>query len=1045
MKRNFRLYLSLLLALSGSLTTLWGQQTTIFTEANLSYKRGLDFYEKGIYALAQQEFNQAITQLRPIPEPESRLLRGRAELYAAKSAVRLGQPNAEQMILDYIRGYSPDPLATQAIFEMGNYYYNSGDYNKAATFFDMLQAGDVPPAQIAEATFKKGYTYFVKKDFARAKQTFAAVKEQEGEYYYPSNYYYAMCAFFEDNFNEAAKSFQRVEKSKQYADYVPYYLTQIYFAQRDYDKVINYGERIAENGRAKNFREVNQLIGQGYFEKQNFVKAAQYLTIGADGNNRMREEDFYQLGFSQHKIGRYKDAADNLENLNKTNSKLGQNAMFTLGDCYLRLGNRASARSAFAAASKMNFDASIQEDALFNFAKLSYELKYTQEAVNALEGIAQGTKYYNEAQNLLGEVLLQTRDYEAALQIINSIQNKTTKIREAAQKANLYRGIQLLQDGDETASEGYFSRSLADPINLEAKVTAQYWLAELLNRKKDYERSTSYASQFLTAAKSIRTLPDESSVYTGNYLQGYNYLKQKNFASALGYFQDCVAGIKRDEAYIYSDFVKNNVLGDATMRAGDCLFKRNRYDDALKYYNEAIDKKYSGFVYALYQKGIIQGLKGNNVEKLIALEKLAEQYPNAEFTPAALLEAGITYQQMNQLDRASRVLRKLVTDYKGKSELINKAYLQLGLIAQNQGNNEQAITYYKSIFQNNPNSVDARASLDRLQDIYVNDLGKPDEYFDYVKTIPGYNVDGLTRDSISFRAAEAQFEQGAYDKAIQNYTSYLSKFPNGANSTTAYYNRGDSYANLKQYDNALTDYEQVVGRGNSKYYARATEKAALIAYNNSKDFAKAYDYYSKMEASAVSEDKKFEAQLGAMRSAYRTKNDNAVYANADKVANNPRATKEQVANASFYLGKIAFDRKENDKAKTALLKSIANSKDDDQNAEANYFVAYVDYLQRDLANALSRCEKVSQNSSSQYWSAKCVLLEADIYAEKGDLFNARAALEAVRDNFKDNKELKDEAERKLQQLETREKSKSRLEKDKPTDKKGLLEMEKDGN
>jgi TolA-binding protein len=248
---------------------------------------------------------------------------------------------------------------------------------------------------------------------------------------------------------------------------------------------------------------------------------------------------------------------------------------------------------------------------------------------------------------------------------------------------------------------------------------------------------------------------------------------------------------------------------------------------------------------------------------------------------------------------------------------------------------------------------------------------------------------------------------------------------------------------LQKYDNALTDYEQVVGRGTSRFYARATEKGALIAYNHAKNFPKALDLYAKMEQSATTDDKRFEAQLGAMRSAYRVGNTNIVSDMATKVANNSRATKEQQITANFYIGKIAYDKKDLERARVALQKAYQGASASEQTDEAGYLLASVRYLQRDLNEALNMCEKVSQNATSNFWAAKATILEADIYAEKGDLFNARAALEAVIENFRDNPDLLNEAKGKLEALKQKEAQKSRLDKDKPVNKNSLMEMDKD--
>ena len=1044
MVSKFPIFFALFLFVAAN--TVHAQETTIYTEANVAYKRGMDFYDKGVYNLAMQEFTYAINKIRPAAEPEARLLRANSELYLAKAAVRSGQPNGEQLMLDYIRNYYPDPLAGQGALEMGDFYFNQNKPDKALEFYQSIPTGSMSAEVADEINFKIGYSLFTQKKLPQAKTLFAQVKDKaNSKYYNEANYYYGMCAFFENNFDEAGKSFQRVQNSKQYGAVVPYNVTQIFAIKKDYNNVIDYGLRALENPKTKNAKQINQLVGQAYFERKDYKTAEKYLKEGADGNNVMREEDFYQLGLSQHRNEHYADAASNLENLNRSNNAVGQNAMYLLGDSYLRLGDRTKAKQAFATASRMNFDASAKEESTWNYAKLCYELKQTQEAADALLSIPAGSKYYNEAQNLLGETLLQTHDFDQAIKVMNNTQVKTPGLRVTYQKANVFKAMDLYKAGDLAGAKTNFERSLLDAPDLNSRGEAEYWLGDIAHQQKDYTASMRHLSSFLTIAKTATTLPSESSIYSANYLQGYNYLKEKDYKTALTYFQNCVTGIRGNFDYITSDVVKTQMLGDATLRLGDCYFKTNRYDDAMRYYDESIHNNYSGFVYALYQKGIIQGLKGDNVNKLISLEKLANNYSTSEYAPYALLEMGSTYLNMNQLDKAKQSLSQLITNYKNKPELVVQSLLKLGLIAQNQGSPDQAISYYKQVFYNNPSSVDAKSALDRLQEIYVNDLGKPDEYFAFLQTIPGYKADNIAQDSITYRAAEVQYEQASYAKAVTNFTNYLSRFPNSPNTVAAYYYRGESFAAQKDYLNALNDYDAVAQRGPSKFYEKALEKGAIIAYNSKKDFAKSFDLYSKLDKAATTDDKRFEAELGAMRSAYRLNKADQVSVYASKVAGSSLATSEQSSTANFYLGKIAFDKNSFDEAQGYLKTAISKSANkDEQYYEALYLDASVDYKKRNLDVALSKADKASQNNPYDNWTAKCVILQADIYAEKNDLFSARAALESVIEGVKGFPEIVAEAKTKLANLENKEKQKSRLTKDKPVSA-SSIEMEKNDN
>ncbi len=484
------------------------------------------------------------------------------------------------------------------------------------------------------------------------------------------------------------------------------------------------------------------------------------------------------------------------------------------------------------------------------------------------------------------------------------------------------------------------------PVDNQTKALAYYWLGEIAHNQSKYADSIQEMNKFITLAKTMTGLPDESSIYTANYTMGYNYLKQKNYTGALGFFQETITGIRQKSLFINNEYVSKDVLGDATLRAGDCLFKRNKYNDALRYYNEAVNNRYTGFVYALYQKAIIEGLRGNTTEKIIALENITDNYSNSEYTDNALFQLGVTYQEIGKYDLATRPLDKLVSNYTN-SELYNQALIKLGLIAYNQGNLQNAIGHYKQVFTHNPTAKEAEAALTALEEIYVDDLGQTDEYFAFLETIPGYKVGSDEKEAISFKAGESQFENGNYEKAIETYTNFLRKYPNGRNSLLAHYHRGESYSVLKKYSEALLDYDYVIKRGQSQYYAKSLRKAALIAYNHEQDFNKAFTYYSQLETAAGDDDMRFEAQLGAMRSAYRTNNSATVFSMAEKVSQNPRASDDQKATAYFYLGKIYTDQKEYDKS-LAALNQVTKLSDNEQTAEARYMIAYIYYVQRDL-------------------------------------------------------------------------------------------------
>lgn len=998
MKRIFVLLPALLCFFS-----LQAQYSTVFTEANLAYKRGVDFFNQNVYGLAQKEFRTAMDLLRPVNEPEWRAVKTDAELYHAKCAVRLNQPEAEKMVLDFLRENSPSPVASQAALEIGDYYFNNKEYDKALTYYDMAPSGSGPARD--EIQFKKGYSYFVTKKFTQAKGAFGSLKENtRGEWYYPANYYYGCCAFFEGKYDEAQKAFTRCEQSDKYKQSVPYYIAQIYAAKKQYDQVINYGTPKAQDANIKNRAELNQLVGQAYYERGDYKKALPYLEFAVTNGANLRPADYYQLGYTQYQNKYYKQAIENFEQLTKQDSLLGQNGLYHLGDCYIRTGNKLAAKNAFGQAASLNYDRSVKEDALFNYAKLSYELKYDREAIEALQRVPVGSKYYEDAQALMSEVFLNTRDYDRAVSTLEGIKNRTVRLNETYQKVTYLRGLQLYQNNQKEEARRYFNKSLDFPLDKRIATLCSFWMGSISNEAGEYAMSKQHLSSFLTGARNYGDLPEESNLLMGSYVQGYNFLKLKDYKSALANFRVTIDGIKRNDARIRNEQIRTAVLGDAVLRAGDCYFKTGQYNEAIANYNETINQKYEGFEYALYQKAMIKGLQNNPTDKIVALDNLVEKYPNSRYTDEALYQLGATYQEIGKLDQAIPPLRRLVSDFRGKSTLINQALLRLGLISYNQGNTTAALNYYKQVFANNPENTEAKDALSALEEIYVKDLNRPDEYLAFLETVPGYNVSTASKDSVIYTSAQIQYDNGKFQQAIDGYTNYLTKYPNGRYAVPALFYRAESYAapNIAKYNVAMKDYAAVVGKGQSRFYAKAAEKAALIALNTEKDYPQAFEYARKWEDAAASNNSRFEAQLIALRAAYFTNNSVSVNEYADKITRSGIASKDQTAIANFYVGKMAYDKGDFARAYPAL-QSVTQNTTSEIMPEAYHLLGQILYRQKKYQPAEDLITEANQASAGyDDWIAWNLILLSDVYYDQNDKNSSSAALEVVLENYKGN-------------------------------------------
>ncbi len=1036
---QLRLSLVLWLLLWGSSQgLLQAQESAIYRDAQHHYKRGMRFYKQALYGQALAEFEQLLAEPRSFDDKEEQLYKQRSELYAGLSALYLKQPDAEKRLLYFIEAEAPSSIATRAQLALGNYYYTERDYNQAIKYLSQVSTLELSNEEIIEQKFKLGYAYFVKKKFDKAKTLFQQIRNSKTQYYYPANYYYGITEFFDGNYDQALEGFNNAKQSSRYKDIVPVYIIQIYFANQQYAEVIKEGGSLVNNDKIREREQVAQLVGQSYFELGQYRRALPLLNEYVTSTPQVSKEALYQLGYTQYKVGQYPESIENFKQLNTLNDNLGQNALYYMADAQLKTNAKSAARQGFQRASQMTFNPVLQEDALINYAKLSYELGFDNDAITALQKIDRSSDYSNEAQNLMAMVFLNTRDYDKALETLRKMTkpNKTEKLQETHQKVAYFRGVQLYNNRKYDEALKLFDESIKEGINTETKALARFWRAETFYKKNLYDQSINEYTMYLTLAETLSQLPDNSSLGVAYYGLGYSYIKKDDYGNANRQFSSAIAILEENLSRYNDKYVTNFVYPDALLRLGDCRLYLRDYESAKRPYNTVVTRNYPNKDYAMYQLSLIYNLQDDYASQLALLDKLINENPSSRYADDAYYAKGNTLFIMNRRDLATASYEELLQKYPN-SELNNRALLKLGLIAYSLGRNEEALNYYKGVFRTNPQSDEAKDALAAIKEIYIED-GNPDGYFNFVNTVQGYNVSDLERDSLLFIAAQIQYDNADWERAVASYTSYLDRYPNGMNMVKARFNRAEALFDLKRYPAALQDYVFLSNMGNSAYAETANHRAANITYYSIQDFKQAQLYYSRLEQTATTEERLFEAQQYGMRSSFYANDFQTLPVVAERLINNPRATTPDRAEAYYYRGKAFIAQRQYDQALTAFEKNISLSGDDAFSAEARYWRAYIAYQKRNLKKAEDLAfENNKALSGHPYWLVKSFILLSDIYAEQGNLFQAKATLQSIVDNYKGDQALLDEANRKLRLVKEAEQNKSKLKQANPN---GELEM-----
>lgn len=1000
------------------------QQTFVYTDPNAAYRKGVELFEEKNYASARRQFEKIYEQRLDNTASKNTLLWTEVEYMIAVSAAENNDVDAEPLLFNFLQNHSDSHRSAYINFYLGRYYYMNNKYQECIDQLAKLSADEIPDKYRTDYKFQLGYCYFVKKKFDEAKPLFKSIKDIKEKYYYPSNYYYAFICFYRKEYNEALKSFLAIEDSKMFSSVIPYYVSQIYYMKKDYDKTITYIKSHIDNTDVTYRDEMNHLLGESYFQKSDYAKALPLLEAHVAKNTKVRKEDIYELAYSYYKMGDYKNAISNFLQLNLVDDKMGQNATYTLADCYLKVNEKEKAKAAFQSAAAKNFDVKTQQNALFNFAKLSLEMGNPTECVSALEqylATNPSTDNLNEANELMAVALLQSKDYDRAYEIIEKLRTLSPSLKEAYQRVTYFRALQLYNDGKTQASITLCDKSLKYPVKGELQAGAYYVKAENLYAQK------SYADAFSFYQKCDQLMTQEYASILGfgskhiAYNSAYALFKLKQYERSANYFKK----------YINSPIAgQEQMLEDAQLRLAECSFVEKDFSVALRNYDVVAKSSSTEAEYANFQKGIVLGLMNRDAEKIDVLKDLIQKYPISKTLDRTYFEIGETYLDMDNSNGAISYYNQLIQNYP-KSSLVPSSYLKIGLAEYNQGNKEGALKQYKYLIANYPSSKESKQALSAIKDLGV-ELGRPDEYIDVA------TVSQSEKDSLTYQAAENAYTSNDCDKAIILFDKYLDKFPKGYFIQEAHLYRSECLLKQKQYTAVLVDYDALI-QSSPKFKEKALLNASGVAYFELKDYARAMGYYKALAENSSTYQNTYTGIVGVLKCASKTNNHGEVIKAADRIINNNASKETDVAEAYYLKAKSAYTINSKEVAYAAFNK-VAAGPSSERAAESKYMTAKI-LRENNLHKAsLDTCFKIkSKFASYEYWYVKTFILMADNYYQLGNVLQAKATLESIVANYKGDDTLLEEAKAKLDEINNEELKKSRIMEIAPSDEMQMIQ------
>lgn len=995
MRKISWLYLFLLFIISAASSA---QQSTIYTHDLKDYNKALSLFNDKQYASAQIIFNK-VKETAATEE-----LKSDCAYYIANCAIRTNQSNADELMEQFVADYPTSTKQNQAYIEVAHYYFDQGNYPQALQWFDKVDESQLSSSDRDKFNFQKGYSFFNAKKKKEATVYLNKVVNS-AEYGSQAKYYLGFMAYEGDDYKQATKYFDEVSGEEKYKEKLSYYQADMNFKLGSFQKAIDLGGKAMAKSNPAEKSELNKIIGESYFNLNQYDKAIPYLVAYKGKKGRWNNTDFYQLGYAYYKQKDYENAISQFNKIIGGKDFVAQNAYYHLGESYLNTDKKQQALNAFKNASEMNFDPAIQEDASLNYAKLSYEIGNSYQSVPSV--LQAFLKKYpensssSEIEKLLIDSYISSKNYKEALVLLE--RNKSPENKLAYQKVLFYRGLELYTDGNYEEASKMFTKSISEQRDATFTARATFWKGETEYVQNDFKEALISFKQFMGLAQAKET-PEFKNI---NYNIAYAYFKLKEYDQAGNYFQSQIATSKEDKVR----------LNDSYLRLADCRFVTSKYGAAMEAYNRVIESKSVDADYAYFQKAISYGFISKNDKKIEELNAFLQLYPKSDYRDDAMFELGNTYVAENKNDLAIKTYDRLNTEFK-KSSFTSRSILRQGLIYYNSDKDEQALVKFKKVAAEFPRSPEALEAVATARLIYV-DGGRVDEYANWVRTLDFVAVTDAELDNDTYEAAEKQFQQNNAKQAITGFSGYVAKFSRGIHALNANYYLAQLYYSEGSESKSIPNYEFVIAQPRSEFTDQSLSRLAQIFLKN-KNYDKAIPVLSRLENEAdLSQNRTF-AQSNLMKSYYDIKDYSNSVIYAEKVLMNPKTDDNVKSDAQIIIARAAIQTGDESKARVAYGKLLTIAKGE-LAAEALYYDAYFKNKDAKFEASNIAVQKLAKNYSSyKYFGAKGLVLMAKNFYGLKDSYQATYILENVIQNFSDFPDVVSEAQTELDTIKAEE-------------------------
>jgi tetratricopeptide (TPR) repeat protein len=964
--------------------SLWAQTSDKYTSIYASFYRAEELFLKEQYAAARKEFHDFTVGLKQKNDP----MYVKALYYEGLSALELYQNDGVKLLEEFNKNYPESIYKNLIFFRLGNFFYQKKKYDEVVYWFDKLAVSEVEEEDRDEFYFKLGYAHFDLDEMVLARSSFHEVKDSPSQYGPPSLYYYSHIAYLFSSYQTALDGFEKLRTDEKFSAIAPYYIAQIYYLQGRYNDVAAIAPSLTDSVNFANEKDINLLVGDAYYRVGKYDEAVPYLEKYNAKAKTTRQED-YTLAYCYYQSRSFEKAIKYFDRTTKVKDTLAQVALYQIGECYLQMGASAPARSAFEQAARMDFRSDVKEDALYQFAVLSYKMDLNpyDEAIVAME------RYLNEYPNSLRKneiyqylvnCYTTTNNYGKALNSLDKIANKDVRLKSVYQIISFNAGVEQYQKANYDEAIRLFA--LVDKFNIDPVISgkSKFWSGDASFQKKTYRIAIQQYRTFLTTSG----ISDTKMKADAYYNIGYANLELRDTLEAIESFKLFTQ---------QSNLINKTKLADAFMRIGDGYYSLRQNEPAVSAYKSAVAQKAGFEDQGLFYLGKTYGYMDKGNEKIDVLLDIVNNHPQSKYIQISIQEIASTYKGQSQYNQALKYYEQIINDYPN-SLIVKEAMVEIADIYFKKGDYARSELEYKKVLSKfSKDRLICEAGGKGLLDVY-RAMKQPEKLQAVIDQYPCANLTSDEQEELFYAPAFELYRDSNFAAAIPQIAKYLERYPAGKYSPELKIYLGDCYERTGDEAQAIRIYQESLDGANNGFTEYATLKVSKYMYNSGK-YAESLPYYKKLEEVSSKPEVIYNARLGIMRSSFLVENwlDAATYADkilkSSQINNTIRLEGEYAKGMSLYRLNDFLGAME-------PLTWISKNTTTIRGAEAKFTIAELYFKQNELDKADKEVRAIQKMKPMyNYWVAKALLLETKILMVKPDLVQAEQTLKSVMDNY----------------------------------------------